>query len=478
MPLGGFILVCFITWMVWRTMKKSKRAGQARGGGDGLSRKVTSKFPFFGRRGWRNLEDSTTSRSPPPSYREKTRSVGLESGEGFYEPEKVQARQPPQQPWPQSTPETMILPGHGSTQSGIMYQPPPNPRDTYTAANRPHITLMTNIPAAYSHQPQGSFSSTNAAHFGAIMTPESTASPMHSGVSPASYYNQPLLAHQFPAPYNPLYRQPSRTISEVSSLSSGFGDGDIIVRDPLITPPAPTAVPGSSPTNSPQQHHPQHNPQQQPQPQQPQQYTARFSWMSLPQGSTLPTQPTSTSSTPPAAAAAAAATATAVSTGPTAPPTRQDSTASSSSSTTGRGRRETVYTETSEDQPARFRSVTSWVDQQTGRIKRVQQQRGVVGGAEGVVGSGGGGGVVGEGSVGVGVGVGVGRGGGGGSGSGVPVQVQVPGDPGIPGIHNPPREQSFGMMMDDEERPRRVEEVVAGGGGGGGGGLGAAVRMG
>jgi hypothetical protein len=106
--------------------------------------------------------------------------------------------------------------------------------------------------------------------------------------------------------------------------------------------------------------------------------------------------------------------------------TRQNSTGSSSRG----GRRETVYTETSEDQPARFRSVTSWVDQQTGRIKRVQQR----GAAEG-----------------------------GHPAPGGRTPVQVPGNPGVPGIHNPPSEQSFGMMMDDEERPRRVDEVVAGG---------------
>jgi hypothetical protein len=35
-------------------------------------------------------------------------------------------------------------------------------------------------------------------------------------------------------------------------------------------------------------------------------------------------------------------------------------------------RRDTVYTEASEDQPPRFRNVNSWVRQQTGRVKRSQ----------------------------------------------------------------------------------------------------------
>lgn len=96
-----------------------------------------------------------------------------------------------------------------------------------------------------------------------------------------------------------------------------------------------------------------------------------------------------------------------------------------SNASTGTNRRETIYTQTSEDQPARFRSVASWVDQQKGRIKRVQQ-RGMPA-AETLQGR----------------------------------AMMIPGNPGIPGVHNPPREQSFDLMMDDEEKPRRVDEVVA-----------------
>jgi hypothetical protein len=203
------------------------------------------------------------------------------------------------------------------------------------------------------------------------MTGHNTPSPLQNGVSPVSYYNQPLLAQQYGTPYNPIYRQPSHAISEVSSLSSGFGDVDgIYITESIVAPPAPTATPNSA-SNSPQQ------------------YTARFSWMSHPQEPAVPTNPLS----------------------------RQTSTASRDG-----GRRETVYTQSSEDRPARFRSVRSWVHQQTGRIKRAQQR--------------------------------------GPDYQASPAVLQVPGNPGIPGIHNPPSEQSFGMMMDDEEKPRRVEEIV------------------
>lgn len=87
--------------------------------------------------------------------------------------------------------------------------------------------------------------------------------------------------------------------------------------------------------------------------------------------------------------------------------------------------RDTMYTATSEDQPARYRSISSWVDQQTGRIRRAQQRAkdGVVvvpGGDEGV--------------------------------------PPVPGVPAGAGENGLPPEPVFNMMMPDGEVPRRVEE--------------------
>jgi hypothetical protein len=242
----------------------------------------------------------------------------------------------------------------------------------YITADAFNISGIANIPA-YSHQHQDSFGSTNAAHFGAII----------GGNSPVNtrYYNHSPIAQPFPASYNnsnTMYRQPTtRTIaSDISSLSSGFGDGDIIVSDTLVTPPPQAAVSPSSSSNNP--------------------YLGRhFSWMSLGQHQ---------------------------------PPPGSDS------------GRETVCTETSEDRPARFRSVTSWVDQQTGRIRRVQQQQQQQQRGEGGEGEG---------------------------EQAVPpvLRLQIPGNPGIPGIHNPPGEQSFGMMMrgGEEEVPRRVEVGGVGG---------------
>ncbi|KIE01570.1 hypothetical protein MAJ_02375, partial [Metarhizium majus ARSEF 297] len=72
-------------------------------------------------------------------------------------------------------------------------------------------------------------------------------------------------------------------------------------------------------------------------------------------------------------------------------------------------RRDTVYTEASEDTPARFRSVNSWVRQQTGRVTRATQRN------------------------------------------------QASDAPPVPAL---PPEQDFGLMMPDGEEPRRADSVT------------------
>jgi hypothetical protein len=73
-------------------------------------------------------------------------------------------------------------------------------------------------------------------------------------------------------------------------------------------------------------------------------------------------------------------------------------------------RRDTVYTEASEDLPPRFRSVNSWVRQQTGRIKRAKQRDE---------------------------------------------------DSDTPPVPSLPPEQDLGLMMPDGEEPRRADTGVA-----------------
>lgn len=185
---------------------------------------------------------------------------------------------------------------------------------------------------------------------------------------PDPYYNQSQLARQPSDAYDPDRRQVNRA-SELSSLSSGFGDGEMLMLMPDqlninktetgngITPgtlPLPIAVP-AEPMSS----------------------KGQFSWMR----------------------------------------------------NTKRMTNGTVYSEASDDQPAKFRTVDSWVKQQTGRVRRGQASIDVTTDASA------------------------------GEASGIKL---MPGhEPGIP--HPLPEEQRLTMMMDDEEVPRRPDTLLVNG---------------
>ncbi|KAK4167561.1 hypothetical protein QBC43DRAFT_203171 [Cladorrhinum sp. PSN259] len=390
--IGAFILVCFIAWMVLRTMKKSRKQG-SRGGSNGPSlNRFISMIPFFGHTNSRSMDESTITGSPPPSYREKAGSPVEPSLDGFYGREKVPLveenppqAQPPQsqpqsqiQPRPQSQPQTQGQPsqqppqlqlqtqfspqqlqaGPGAVpfdqqtlQQGGFYQQPYNPNTAYSPANTLNFATLPSMAGvmSYNHQPQPSFSSTNAAQFGGYILPGDPNGPGIPLMVPTTYYNQsPVAQQELTVPSAPNQRKGGTRSSQVSSLSSGFGDEGMIVSNSLVTPLPPAKTPARASSH----------------------YPSRFSWQSQSQVQT---------------------------------------------------KRDTVLTETSEDQPPRFRSLNSWVDQQAGRIQRTQQ-RGYNETAQQPV-------------------------------------PQIPGHPGIPGIHNPPDEQSFNMMMDDEA-PRRIESAL------------------
>lgn len=130
-------------------------------------------------------------------------------------------------------------------------------------------------------------------------SPIDQSSTMRS-LMPDAFFNQSELARQPSDAYDPTRRQVNRA-SELSSLSSGFGDGDIIIPEEFLEKPQPAATQLRQSNN----------------------FITRFSWMS-----------------------------------------RREA-----------GDRETVYTTTSEDRPARYRSVGSWVNQQTGRLRRAEERK-------------------------------------------------------------------------------------------------------
>jgi hypothetical protein len=133
------------------------------------------------------------------------------------------------------------------------------------------------------------------------MAMSQTQSPVDSSTMrsrmPDNFYNQSELAREPSNAYDSTQRQVNR-LSDLSSISSGFGDGDIVVPETVLKPEAAVTQTTQS-TN----------------------FLTRFSWMS-----------------------------------------RRDA-----------GDRETVYTQ-SDDRPAKYRSIGSWVNQQTGRLKRAEER--------------------------------------------------------------------------------------------------------
>ncbi|KAM7194992.1 hypothetical protein V8F20_007718 [Naviculisporaceae sp. PSN 640] len=358
--IGAFILISFVCYLVWRALRKAKREKGSskpdRSEGGFLGR-FTSRSATRNRRAWESLDDSVPAPVPapapakgsPPSYREKASTVGVP--QGFYAPEKTQPAMPPQpQPQPRApTPKSVDLFAAVQRPTG----PPPMPEELVPRV--PRVPSLNGVSAVStlvnSHQAQDSFSSTAPMQFDTTTTEPDGSDTARSRMGPGVFFNQSEMARQPSTAYDPARRQVNRT-SVLSSLSSGFGDGDIVVPAQTVTPPpqAALATSGGEPPN----------------------YSRRFSW--------------------------------------------------SSRGTSHLGsRRDTIFTQSSEDMPPRFRSLTSWIDQQTGRIKRAQQREAEQGTQ--------------------------------------PMVTGALGQAGIPGIHNPPREPSFGMMMDDEQ-PRRVEYPI------------------
>ncbi|KAI1464988.1 uncharacterized protein F4812DRAFT_462309 [Daldinia caldariorum] len=258
--IGAFILFCFIGWVIYRVFKKTKGQSIGIGGGMGFIDKFNER-----RRGPVDDRALYVSNEAPPLY-EKGEYGTMQSGT-FYGPNKVHPS------------------GNGSITHSVVANSEPGALRQLPDSNPPLASVVD----------QYAVGNGVAAYNGDInMT-------MRSQVT-QPYYNESELVRQPPEIYSAPKRAGTRT-SEISSISSGFGDGDIIVPPPSgAEKPAPVQVEENA--------------------------TARDSWISRPGE-----------------------------------------------------RRETVYTEASEDRPARFRSITSWVNQQAGRAKRAHsraQERGEV----------------------------------------------------------------------------------------------------
>ncbi|KAI1805671.1 hypothetical protein F4811DRAFT_213152 [Daldinia bambusicola] len=257
--IGAFILFCFLGWVIYRLFKRTRGQSIGISGGMGFIDKFNER-----RRGPNDDRTLYVSNEAPPLY-EKGEYGTMQPGT-FYDPGKVRP------PGPGSITRSVVA----NSETGTLRQLPDS--------NPPLASVVD----------QYAVGNGAAAYNGDInMTIRSQVTQ--------PYYNESELPRQPPEIYGAPKRAGTRA-SEISSISSGFGDGDIIVPPPSAEKSAPAQTEENA--------------------------TARDSWISRPCE-----------------------------------------------------KRETVYTEASEDRPARFRSITSWVNQQAGRAKRAHsraQERGEV----------------------------------------------------------------------------------------------------
>ncbi|KAH8653545.1 hypothetical protein BX600DRAFT_515812 [Xylariales sp. PMI_506] len=265
--IGGFILVSFVVWFVYRTFKRSKYNQGSNFGSSGFFNLPWRRNNNEGM--WDNRSVIMANELAPPSY-EAGNFNAMEKA-GFYGPEKKFQPQP----------GGLTRSNTSSSQNSLL------PRSL-----APGSVVMVPAEQYMAMQAQAQLAAGSEA-----------SSTMRSRMADP-FFNQSELARQPSDAYDPSQRQVNR-ISELSSLSSGFGDGDIVISE-LLSAPEPVADPRQSRRESAANG-----------------FLGRFSWMS-----------------------------------------RRDN-----------SQRDTVYTNTSEDRPAKYRSVNSWVNQQTGRLKRADERR-------------------------------------------------------------------------------------------------------
>lgn len=367
---GAFILICFVVWVGWRALKKSKRPMEgSQYGQDPSPNNLLAKIPYFGRnqKGWQDLDGPMDQYDAKSMY---SQSSTYSANDPRHVSQTMSTRGMPMTLPELQTNFTYSVAGHpysASTMQGMIQPTSAQSMHSITtlqqqqAMHLPQLqtnfgpSMMANNPFA---SPQdGSNPSTlspqAAAQYSAAMMGSGTmgSGTMGNGTMetfesltsdrsrmPDAYFNQSELARQASTAYDPAKRAVYRA-SELSSISSGFGDGDFII-------PAPPAA---------------------------------------------ALQPQGGESRPISYAKSA-------------------SRSRSNSTVNGNGQRDTVYTTTSEDLPARYRSVNSWVNQQTGRVQRQQARDD---------------------------------------------------DSDVPPVPSLPAEERYTMMMDDGEVPRRYEDTLS-----------------
>jgi len=202
--IGILIVLCFICWIVFKSLRKSERS----------NRRVTkknwlSKWIPCGRRSARSKMQADIAHEPKvleePPLAYDIRDFNSMQATDYYSQEKL----------------------YPMVSEGATYPPTEKPPNGIAMWQTAEPQPLPSDPLGPQLQPNGQ-----------VMEAGDINSTLQSQMASA-YYNQPGLSRQPSDTYNPARGQGYRA-SEISSLSSGFGDGDIIVTQPntvVIKPP-------------------------------------------------------------------------------------------------------------------------------------------------------------------------------------------------------------------------------------------------
>ncbi|KAI1276547.1 hypothetical protein F5Y07DRAFT_131489 [Xylaria sp. FL0933] len=217
--IGIFIVLCFILWLVVRTLKKSKRSGRKYNDSSWLAGLIPgrkqpkpSNAPGF---------NSFYEKESLPAY--DAGGKNSMEGYGYYDQTKLYPLEPENVSYPPAAAAAVRL------QNEIAMR---------QVAESQQRQLLPNSVSQYPPQLN-------------VQIGDSYNNDVNSTLRsrmPDAYYTQSQLSRQPSNAYNPTQRQVYRA-SEISSLSSGFGDGDIIMPPPnvIMTPKPPTAAVAAAP---------------------------------------------------------------------------------------------------------------------------------------------------------------------------------------------------------------------------------------
>ncbi|KAI1355801.1 hypothetical protein F5Y01DRAFT_310685 [Xylaria sp. FL0043] len=213
--IGVFIVLCFILWIVVRTLKKSKRSGRKYNDSSWLAGLIPgrkqpkpSNAPGF---------NSFYEKESLPAY--DAGGKNSMEGYGYYDQTKLYPLEP----------ENVSYPAAAAAAAARLQ----NEMAMRQVAESQQRQLLPNSVSQY--PPQLNVQIGDSYNNDVNSTQRSRM--------PDAYYTQSQLSRQPSNTYNPTQRQVYRA-SEISSLSSGFGDGDIIMPPPnvIMMPKTPTAA--------------------------------------------------------------------------------------------------------------------------------------------------------------------------------------------------------------------------------------------